>query len=49
MLFMVGEYDQPERNQPSREALERAGVWTGLKVYAKGKHGCWNMLPWLRI
>jgi len=46
ILFMCGELDSPERNQPSREKLAEAGVWTGLKVYSNGKHGCWNQLPW---
>lgn len=48
ILFMVGEHDKPERNAPSREKLKNAGVWTGLKVYKDGKHGCWNQLPWFR-
>ena len=43
---MVGEHDQPQRNQPSRDKLKELGVWTGLKVYEDGKHGCWNQLPW---
>lgn len=46
ILFMVGEHDNPSRNQPSRDKLKEAGVWTGLKVYKDGKHGCWNQLPW---
>ena len=46
LLFMVGEHDQPERNQPSRDRFKEAGVWTDVKVYADGKHGCWNQLPW---
>jgi len=46
ILFMVGEHDNPSRNQPSRDKLKKAGVWTGLKVYKEGKHGCWNQLPW---
>lgn len=46
LLFMVGEHDKPERNRPSRDRLKAVGVWTGLKVYPKGKHGCWNRLPW---
>lgn len=46
ILFMVGEHDHPPRNQPSRDRLTEYGVWTGLKVYADGKHGCWNQLPW---
>jgi gluconolactonase len=46
ILFMVGEHDKPERNQPSRDKLKAAGVWSGLKVYQDGKHGCWNQLPW---
>ena len=46
ILFMFGEHDKPARNELSREKLKAAGVWTGLKVYADGKHGCWNQLPW---
>jgi gluconolactonase len=46
ILFMVGEHDNPSRNLPSRNKLKEAGVWTGLKVYKDGKHGCWNQLPW---
>ena len=46
ILFMCGEHDQPERNEPARAKLKAAGVDTGLKVYADGKHGCWNQLPW---
>lgn len=46
ILFMVGEHDNPQRNQPSRDKLKENGVWTGLKVYDDGKHGCWNQLPW---
>ena len=41
-----GEHDRPEANQPSRDKLKEVGVWTGLKVYKDGKHGCWNRLPW---
>jgi acetyl esterase/lipase len=47
ILFMVGEHDHPERNQPSREKLTALGIETGAKVYQDGKHGCWNRLPWL--
>ena len=46
LLFMVGEHDKPERNQPSRDTLKQVGVPTGLKIYPDGKHGCWNTLPW---
>ncbi|MFG0240723.1 MAG: alpha/beta hydrolase fold domain-containing protein, partial [Gimesia chilikensis] len=46
LLFMTGEFDNPERNAPSREKLKTAGVPTGIKIYPKGKHGCWNQLPW---
>ena len=46
ILFMTGEHDNPPRNEPSREKLKAAGIWTGLKVYKDGKHGCWNLLPW---
>lgn len=47
ILFMVGEFDQPERNQPSREKLTKLGIETGVKTYKDGKHGCWNRLPWI--
>ena len=43
---MTGEFDNPNRNLPSREKLNSLGVWTGLKVYKDGKHGCWNRQPW---
>lgn len=46
MLFMVGEKDNPSRNEPAREKLRSLGVWTDLKVYKDGHHGCWNQLPW---
>ena len=46
LLFMVGEHDRPERNQPSREKLKSLGVWSDVKVYEDGKHGCWNQKPW---
>lgn len=46
ILFMTGEFDNPDRNLPSREKLNSLGVWTGLKVYKDGKHGCWNRQPW---
>ncbi len=46
ILFMVGEHDHPERNEPARRKLRRHGVWTDVKVYKDGKHGCWNLLPW---
>ena len=46
LFFMVGEHDNPARNQPSRDKLKELGVWSDVKVYADGKHGCWNQLPW---
>ncbi len=46
LLFMMGEYDHPERNALSREKLKSLGVTTEVKVYPKGKHGCWNQRPW---
>ena len=46
ILFMVGEHDNPQRNQLSRDKLESHGVWSGVNVYADGKHGCWNQHPW---
>lgn len=48
LLFMAGEFDQPERNAPSREKLKSLGIPTGIKVYKGGKHGCWNQLPWFK-
>ena len=49
LLFMVGEHDKPERNQPSRDSLQAVGVPTGLNIYPDGKHGCWNALPWFNV
>lgn len=49
LLFMVGEHDKPERNQPSRDLLKKLGVPTGLKIYKDGKHGCWNQNPWFEM
>lgn len=46
ILFLVGEKDKPERNQPSREKLKKLGVTTELVVYPGARHGCWNQLPW---
>lgn len=46
ILFMVGEHDNPARNQLSRDRLIKLGIGTGLKTYQDGKHGCWNRLPW---
>ncbi len=46
ILFMAGEHDNPARNQPSRDKLKAAGVWTDVKIYKDGKHGCWNQNPW---
>jgi acetyl esterase/lipase len=46
LLFMTGEHDNPERNAPSRDRLQQAGVVTGIKIYKDGKHGCWNRQPW---
>lgn len=46
ILFMCGEHDNPERNSLSRKKLRSLGVWTALKVYKGGKHGCWNQNPW---
>ncbi|MEZ6065253.1 MAG: SMP-30/gluconolactonase/LRE family protein [Planctomycetaceae bacterium] len=46
ILFMVGELDNPERNAAARERLRAAGVWTDVRIYPDGKHGCWNQEPW---
>ncbi len=47
ILFMTGEFDKPERNQASRDKLKALGIDTDIKIYAEGKHGCWNQLPWI--
>ena len=47
ILFLVGEHDLPSRNKPSRDKLQQLGIETGVKVFADGKHGCWNQLPWM--
>lgn len=46
IMFLVGEQDNPERNQPSRDKLKSLGIETELKIYPDAKHGCWNRLPW---
>ena len=46
ILFMAGEYDHPERNEPSREILRALNIYTDIISYPDGKHGCWNQLPW---
>lgn len=49
ILFMCGGHDNPTRNEAARSRLEAAGVWTDLKVYPDGRHGCWNQLPWFDL
>ncbi len=46
LLFMVGDKDRPERNQPTRDKLKSLGVATGVKIYKDGAHGCWNTNPY---
>ena len=46
ILFMVGEHDKPERNARSREKLKSLGIFSDIRIYKDGKHGCWNQLPW---
>ncbi|MGY8767936.1 MAG: SMP-30/gluconolactonase/LRE family protein [Pirellulales bacterium] len=48
ILFMTGEHDNPDRNEPTREKLRALGITTDIKVYKDGKHGCWNQLPWFK-
>lgn len=48
ILFMTGEFDNPPRNQPSRDRLNALGIRTGINIYKDGKHGCWNQLPWFK-
>ena len=47
ILFMTGEFDNPARNQRSRDRLAELGIDTDILIYKDGKHGCWNRLPWL--
>ena len=49
ILFMVGEHDQPLRNLATRQRLRELGIATGVRVYANGKHGCWNRQPWQSV
>lgn len=44
--FITGEYDNPDRNEPVRKKLKSLSIPTSLTVIPKGKHGCWNQLPW---
>jgi len=46
IYFLEGEFDNPERNQATRDRLKSLGIATGLRVYKDGKHGCWNNHPW---
>ena len=46
-LIYGGWHDLPSRNQRSRDKLEGLGINTGVKVFADGRHGCWNRSPWL--
>ncbi|MEM6776439.1 MAG: SMP-30/gluconolactonase/LRE family protein [Planctomycetota bacterium] len=45
-LFLCGELDQPERNQPARDRLKAMGIDAHLHVMEDGKHGCWMRPPW---
>lgn len=46
ILFMTGEFDNPQRNVATRRKLKSLGIPTEIKVYKNGKHGCWNREPW---
>lgn len=46
MLFQTGEFDNPGRDLASIEKLKGLGVFAEQKVYAEGKHGCWNQPGW---
>ena len=46
ILFQTGEHDRPQRNVATRDKLRELGVSTETRVYADGKHGCWNQHPW---
>lgn len=49
ILFMTGQFDNPQRNVATRDRLRELGIATDIKVYAEGKHGCWNRMPWLLV
>ena len=40
LYFLVGEHDDPKRNQATCDALSFLGIANGLKAYKAGKHGC---------
>jgi acetyl esterase/lipase len=46
VFFLVGEFDNPARNMAFRQKLADRKIVTGLRIYADGKHGCWNRHPW---
>lgn len=46
VLFMAGEHDLPERNEPFRKVMKENRLWSDVISYKNGKHGCWNRLPW---
>lgn len=46
ILFQTGELDNPGRDVPAIERLKSLGVFAEQKVYARGKHGCWNQPGW---
>lgn len=46
IFFLTGEHDNPDRNQSSRDKLQKLNIPTGLLTYKGGKHGCWNRQPW---
>lgn len=47
IYFLVGDLDNPERNQLSRKKLKSLGIETGVVIYPDAKHACWNRLPWM--
>jgi gluconolactonase len=46
ILFLVGEHDNPSRNEPSRIKLKSLGIETSVKIVDDAKHGCWNRMPY---
>ena len=46
--FLLGEHDDPARNQPARSELAKLNQRSTLQVYRFGLHGCWNTTPWFQ-
>ncbi|VAX40705.1 hypothetical protein MNBD_PLANCTO02-3396 [hydrothermal vent metagenome] len=49
ILFLMGEFDRKDMNALARKKMKELGITTGLITYPKGRHGFWNLLPWLDL